>query len=50
MHFGGGGMVKIRFFIAILLLPAICIVASYPAFAAQTSAPDFTLNDINGKK
>lgn len=50
MHLWGGGMVNIRFFIAILLLSAVCIVASYPTFAAQTSAPDFTLNDIDGKK
>lgn len=43
-------MVKLRFFFAIFALVALCIILSNPAFAAQGTAPDFTLNDINGKK
>jgi peroxiredoxin len=43
-------MVKLRLFLAIFALLALCTILSNPASAAQGTAPDFTLNDINGKK
>jgi len=43
-------MVKFRLFLTLIALLALCTILSNPVSAAQGSAPDFTLNDINGKK
>lgn len=43
-------MVKFRLFFAIFAFLALCTILSNPVSAAQTSAPDFALNDITGKK
>ncbi len=43
-------MVKFRLFLTLIALLALCTILSNPVSAAQGIAPDFTLNDINGKK
>lgn len=43
-------MVKLRLFLAVFVFWALCIAISNPVCAAQGTAPDFTLNDINGEK